>query len=95
MCATSSRVTSRGFAIGSFALTMEGRSITADVLINAAGPHVGEIATMIGLMVQATIDATLPAPERFQEYVDRAQALLPELPDQAAQPGLVPRAEAL
>lgn len=38
-----------------------------------------EIATMIGLMVQAPVDATLPAPERFQDYVDRAQALLQEL----------------
>ncbi len=38
-----------------------------------------EIATMIGLMVQAPIDATLPVPERFQDYVDRAQALLQEL----------------
>lgn len=38
-----------------------------------------EIATMIGLMVQAPIDDTLPGPERFQEYVDRAQALLGEL----------------
>lgn len=38
-----------------------------------------EIATMIGLMVQAPIDGILPVPERFQEYVDRAQALLDEL----------------
>lgn len=38
-----------------------------------------EIATLIGLMVQAPIDATLPVPEQFQEYVDRAQALLQEL----------------
>ncbi|ANF53539.1 hypothetical protein DA69_01400 [Brevundimonas naejangsanensis] len=38
-----------------------------------------EIATMIGLMVQGPIDAILPIPERFQEYVDRAQALLQEL----------------
>lgn len=38
-----------------------------------------EISTMIGLMVQAPIDTTLPAPEHFQEYIDRAQALLKEL----------------
>lgn len=38
-----------------------------------------EIATLIGLMVQVPIDATLPDPERFQDYVDRAQALLQEL----------------
>ena len=38
-----------------------------------------EIATLIGLMVQAPIDAALPDPERFQDYVDRAQALLREL----------------
>lgn len=38
-----------------------------------------EIATMIGLMAQAPIDATLPASDRFQEYIDRAQALLKEL----------------
>ena len=38
-----------------------------------------EIATMIGLMVQAPIDATVPVPERFQEYIDRAQELLKEL----------------
>lgn len=46
---------------GSFALTMEGRSITADVLINAAGPHVGEIATMIG--------ESLPVRNVFQQKV--------------------------
>lgn len=38
-----------------------------------------EIGTLIGLMVQSTIDATLPTPERFQEYIDRTQALLEEL----------------
>ncbi len=38
-----------------------------------------EIGTLIGLMVRSTIDATLPAPERFQDYIDRIQALLEEL----------------
>lgn len=38
-----------------------------------------EIATMIGLMVQVPIDAGLPLPGQFQDYVDRAQALLQEL----------------
>jgi hypothetical protein len=38
-----------------------------------------EIATMIGLLVQAPIDAALPPPELFKDYVDRAQALLEEL----------------
>lgn len=38
-----------------------------------------EIATLIGLMVQAPIDASLPTPDVFQDYIDRTQAVLEEL----------------
>lgn len=38
-----------------------------------------EISVLIGLMVQMPIDAALPAPNRFQEYIDQTQALLDEL----------------
>lgn len=44
-----------------FALTMQGRSITADVLVNAAGPYVGEIAAMIG--------ESLPVRAIFQQKI--------------------------
>jgi hypothetical protein len=38
-----------------------------------------EIATLIGLMVQETIDLLLPEPNTMQGYIDRTEALLQEL----------------
>lgn len=38
-----------------------------------------EISTLIGFMVQAPIEPALPAPEPFQGYIDRTEALLSEL----------------
>jgi glycine/D-amino acid oxidase-like deaminating enzyme len=45
----------------SFALMVEGQSITADVLVNAAGPYVSEIAAMIG--------ESLPVRNVFQQKI--------------------------
>jgi hypothetical protein len=49
-----------------------------------------EISTLVGLMVKAPIDFTLPNPELLKSYVDRSDALLAELHEAMSAAGFKP-----